>query len=35
MLGNFPQTFVHASFMGAAIDYRDALEREQGSGNER
>lgn len=24
MLGNFPQTFVHASFIGAVIDYRDA-----------
>ncbi len=31
MLGNFPQTFVHASFIGAAIDYRDACERESGS----
>lgn len=25
MLGNFPQTFVHASFIGAVIDYRQAL----------
>lgn len=31
MLGNFPQTFVHASFIGAVIDYRDALERQRGS----
>jgi len=26
MLGNFPQTFVHAAFIGAVIDLRDALE---------
>jgi GH15 family glucan-1,4-alpha-glucosidase len=26
MLGNFPQTFVHAAFIGAVIDYRNALE---------
>lgn len=25
LLGNFPQTFVHASFIGAVIDYRQAL----------
>lgn len=25
MLGNFPQTFVHASFIGAVIDYRTAM----------
>lgn len=25
MLGNFPQTFVHAAFIGAVIDYKDAL----------
>lgn len=25
MLGNFPQTFVHAAFIGAVIDLRDAL----------
>ncbi|RJG07385.1 glycoside hydrolase family 15 protein [Noviherbaspirillum cavernae] len=30
MLGNFPQTFVHAAFIGAVIDYRNAL---TGSGN--
>lgn len=33
MLGNFPQTFVHASFIGAAVDYRDALEHQRGPGN--
>lgn len=27
MLGNFPQTFVHASFIGAVIDYREATGR--------
>ena len=26
MLGNFPQTFVHSAFIGAVIDYRNALE---------
>ncbi|MFC0677962.1 glycoside hydrolase family 15 protein [Lysobacter korlensis] len=31
MLGNFPQAFVHASFIGAVIDYRDAL-KQSGSG---
>jgi GH15 family glucan-1,4-alpha-glucosidase len=25
MLGNFPQTFVHAAFIGAVIDYKNAL----------
>jgi GH15 family glucan-1,4-alpha-glucosidase len=25
MLGNIPQTFVHASFIGAIIDYKDAI----------
>lgn len=30
MLGNFPQTFVHASFIGAIIDYRDAVDRGRG-----
>jgi GH15 family glucan-1,4-alpha-glucosidase len=25
MLGNFPQTFVHAAFIGAVIDYKEAL----------
>lgn len=28
MLGNFPQTFVHAAFIGAAIDLRAALEKD-------
>jgi GH15 family glucan-1,4-alpha-glucosidase len=32
MLGNFPQAFVHASFIGAVIDYRDALDQ-SGSGS--
>ncbi|PSR15096.1 hypothetical protein C8255_23350 [filamentous cyanobacterium CCP3] len=27
MLGNFPQTFVHAAFIGAAIDLKAALEK--------
>lgn len=26
MLGNFPQTFVHAAFIGAIVDYKKALE---------
>jgi GH15 family glucan-1,4-alpha-glucosidase len=26
MLGNFPQTFVHAAFIGAVIDYKNATE---------
>lgn len=26
MLGNFPQTFAHAAFIGAVVDYRKALE---------
>jgi GH15 family glucan-1,4-alpha-glucosidase len=26
MLGNFPQTFVHAAFIGAVIDYKNALD---------
>jgi GH15 family glucan-1,4-alpha-glucosidase len=26
MLGNIPQTFVHASFIGAVIDYKNAME---------
>ena len=30
MLGNFPQTFVHASLIGAVIDYRDALQQDDG-----
>jgi GH15 family glucan-1,4-alpha-glucosidase len=35
MLGNFPQAFVHASFIGAMVDYRDALEkRGTGGGNQ-
>lgn len=25
MLGNFPQTFVHASFIGAVLDFKNAL----------
>ncbi len=25
MLGNFPQSFVHASFIGAAVDYKNAF----------
>ncbi|MBE9113007.1 glycoside hydrolase family 15 protein [Nodosilinea sp. LEGE 07298] len=29
MLGNFPQTFVHAAFIGAAIDLKAALEQSQ------
>lgn len=29
MLGNFPQSFVHGSFIGAVVDYKNALE-EQG-----
>jgi alpha,alpha-trehalase len=29
MLGNFPQTFVHASFIGAVIDLKAALEQNQ------
>lgn len=28
MLGNFPQAFVHAAFIGAAIDYRNAMNNE-------
>ena len=28
MLGNFPQTFVHAAFIGAVIDLKAALERD-------
>lgn len=28
MLGNFPQTFVHAAFIGAIIDYRKAMEEQ-------
>lgn len=31
MLGNFPQTFVHASLIGAVIDYRDALQHGGGA----
>ncbi len=27
MLGNFPQSFVHASFIGAAIDFNNAFEQ--------
>ncbi|MEG3190935.1 glycoside hydrolase family 15 protein [Lysobacter sp. D1-1-M9] len=30
MLGNFPQTFVHASFIGAVIDYRTAMQGRPG-----
>ncbi len=30
MLGNFPQAFVHAAFIGAVVDYRDALEKRCG-----
>jgi GH15 family glucan-1,4-alpha-glucosidase len=30
MLGNFPQTFVHAAFVGAALDLKAALEQESG-----
>jgi GH15 family glucan-1,4-alpha-glucosidase len=26
MLGNFPQTFVHAAFIRAVINYKNALE---------
>jgi len=29
MLGNFPQTFVHASFIGTVIDLKTALEQDQ------
>ncbi len=29
MLGNFPQTFVHAAFIGAVIDLKIALEQDQ------
>ncbi len=29
MLGNFPQTFVHAAFIGAVIDLKTALEQEE------
>jgi len=29
MLGNFPQTFVHAAFIGAVIDLKTALEQEK------
>ncbi|MDQ3397795.1 MAG: glycoside hydrolase family 15 protein, partial [Deinococcota bacterium] len=28
MLGNFPQTFVHAAFIGAVIDLKAALEED-------
>jgi GH15 family glucan-1,4-alpha-glucosidase len=31
MLGNFPQTFVHAAFIGAVVDYRNAISDDQGS----
>ena len=27
MLGNFPQTFVHAAFIGTVIDFKMALEQ--------
>jgi GH15 family glucan-1,4-alpha-glucosidase len=27
MLGNFPQTFVHAAFIGAVVDLRERLEQ--------
>ncbi len=27
LLGNIPQTFVHASFVGAIIDYKEAIEK--------
>jgi GH15 family glucan-1,4-alpha-glucosidase len=26
MIGNFPQTFVHAAFIGSVVDLRAALE---------